>query len=140
LIGVIIMERFLKIELLNEPQTHIVVDSIEKIIETILFQILRKSERGEYRILYLGDENKFYNANLEDDFKVQSIKCKTYSVPLEKCSYGFIYGFIEAIINDTVTRYRYRRGYTDRPVVAFNGCKVNGENIEIEIGVSLQEE
>ena len=128
---------FMDIKILKDTRRNLVEVFFENVIQDIISKILEDKD-GEYRCLYYGDKNEFYNANPEVyGIKIQRLTCETYSIPLTRCSYNVLYDLFNAVINDAIETRKYK--YTGTPLVICDICKVNGTNLEIGLGIGLRE-
>lgn len=114
-----------------KPWHNLVEEVIENTIGDILSQVVKN---GEYRLMPYGDSNEFYN---EESLKKKILDTEIYSLPLTKCHYDIIFNLINSIIKNTTSR---KKTNNDNLIVVFKGCKVNGTNIDINIGIGLIEE
>ena len=122
---------FIEMKIYINPWQNLVEEVVENSIESILPQVIKE---GEYRLMRYGDTNEFYNT---DGTKKQVLDTEVYSIPLSKCHYDIIFSLISSIVNNVTSKGKFKE---NKPLVVFKGCKVNGSNIDIHIGVGLLEE
>ena len=122
-------------KLFDVKSKHNLVETIiEDAIENILKEISDKMYANvECRFSYYGDENEFWSKSEH----CQYLKPQVYSLPFGLCSYKKIYELIENAFKESL--YNREDKYENMPIVFFNGCKVNGENIDIDIRIGLLE-
>ena len=129
---------YMDIKIFKDTRFNLIEDLMENVIENILYETV-KNKDGDVRVLSKGDTNEFYNANPEENgVKRQHLEIETYSIPVSKCYSSTLYSLLNSIINITITNCS--RGYIKKPIVVFDGCRVNNANMEFKIGVGLQEE
>ena len=102
---------------------NLVEKFIENTIEEILYKIV-EPYNGDVRILYKGDTDEFYNADVEKNgIKKQRLILETYSIPVSRCYSKVLYDLLSSIINTAIADCH--KGYIKKPIVIFRGCKVN---------------
>ena len=113
---------------------NLVETVIEDAIENILKEISNKMyAHVECRFAYYGDANDFWSKSGHE----QWLKPQIYSLSFSLCCYKKIYELIENAFKESL--YNREDKYENMPIVFFNGCKVNGENIDIDIRIGLLE-
>ena len=129
-------EEYFKVKINKDTRHNLVENFFDEMLQEVLYNIV--DNNGNVRFLYLCDTDEFYNEDMENNgIKKQKISTERFSIPLSKCYYKVLYDLIKAVVDSIIKRGMF--GRTNNPVVVCGGCTVNGTNLDIELGIDLQE-